>query len=95
MPKKSTETQIKSWFITEVKYIIGVVSICATVGVPYFSIRQDIALIKKDISIINSNHEVHIQDIVTELKKIKEDEITIEKNLAVTNQVLIDHLNNK
>lgn len=60
---------------------------------PINDVKTDIALIQKDIEIINTNHEAHIQDMLTEIKKIKEDEVILEKDLAITNQVLLDHLN--
>jgi hypothetical protein len=89
------KSMIKSVLTSEVKYVIGIIVFITGVVAPYYTIRQDIALIQKDISIINTNHETHIQDIITELQKMKEDENTIEKELAITNQVLMDHLNIK
>jgi hypothetical protein len=89
------ENLIKKILTTEVKYAIGIVVFVFGVVTPYYQVKEDISLIQKDISIINTNHEVHIQDMIAEIKKIKEDEVTIEKNLAITNQVLIDHLNLK
>jgi len=60
---------------------------------PINTVKTDIALIQKDIQIINTNHLSHIQDIVARLEKIKEDEVKIEKDLAITNTVLMNHLN--
>lgn len=87
------DTKLKQWLTGEVKFVIAVLGFGFGVVAPYFNITQNIALIQKDISIINTNHEAHIQDILVVLSKLKEDEVLIEKDLAITNQILIDHLN--
>ena len=87
------ESKILKILKSEIGVVISIASFLLVVLVPYYSIKTDIALIQKDISIININHEQHIQDILNELTKIKEDEVTLEKDLAITNQTLIDHIN--
>ena len=87
------ESKILKILKSEIGVVISIASFLLVVLVPYYSIKIDIALIQKDISIININHEQHIQDILNELTKIKEDEVTLEKDLAITNQTLIDHIN--
>ncbi len=46
-----------------VGFVMGVVA-------PYYQMKQDVALIQKDISIINSNHSAHIQDLSQEVKDV-------------------------
>ena len=92
MNQDKEENIIKKVLTTEVKYVLGLLVFGFGVVTPYFSMKENIALIQKDISIINNNHEVHIQDIMVELKKIKEDEVGLEKDLTRTNQILIDHI---
>ena len=90
-----TESLITKVLKSQVGSLVSVISFLVLIFVPYFGIKQDIALIQKDISIINSNHEAHIQDILAQLQELKKDEIQIEKDLALTNQVLLDHIGEK
>lgn len=60
---------IKNVLTSEVKFIIYIITIVLGAVAPYYSIRQDIALIQKDIAIINSNHILHIQDIAQSMKE--------------------------
>lgn len=60
---------IKKVLTSEVKYVVGIIFFVFGVVNPYYNMKQDIALIQKDISIINLNHEAHIQDILQELKE--------------------------
>lgn len=63
---------IRSILTSEVKFIISVIGFVVGVVTPYYSLKQDVALIQNDISNINSNHEVHIQDILQEQKEINQ-----------------------
>lgn len=62
---------VKSILTSEVKFIIGIVTVVLGVVAPYYSMRQDIALIKANIDNINANHEVHIQDITQNIKDLQ------------------------
>lgn len=55
---------IKKWLTSEVKFVILVIGFVWGVAVPYFGIRQDIALIKE-------NHMSHIEAFDKELVEIK------------------------
>lgn len=80
----STEkNMIRQVLNTEVKWIIGIVVFVFAVARPYYETRQDIALIQKDISNINANHEVHIQDILQELKEQRDEMLSIEKQMIL------------
>lgn len=99
--KMETNTEKKIVFDTKMiisSFMAGsgvILWIISTVFSPINSVKTDIALIQKDISVINSNHEQHIQDLSQDIKEIKEKEQELEKVIAITNQVLIDHLNLK
>lgn len=66
--KENTIT--KSWLTSEVKFFLslisGIVVAVWGVAVPYFGIRQDIALIKQ-------NHLTHIETIENQIKDLQED----------------------
>lgn len=61
------DNAIKRVLTTEVKYIIGVVVFVAGVIAPYYSIKQDIALIKE-------NHFTHMESMTKDILKIQEDQ---------------------
>ena len=65
------ESMIKTALTSEVKFVIGVITIALGVVAPYYQIRQDIALIQSNIANINANHEVHIQDIQQNIKDLQ------------------------
>lgn len=84
-------TLIRAVLSTEVKFVIGIVGFVIGVVAPYYQMRQDVALIQQSIATINSNHEVHIQDLTQEIK----DEMAILKdqqnqiNVLQTQQAVI------
>lgn len=53
-------TILKKWLTSEVKFILGVIVFVWGIAVPYFGIKQDIALIKE-------NHMTHIEAFDKEL----------------------------
>ena len=55
-----TESLLRSALSKEVKYIIAIVGFVATVGVPFYTIKQDVALIKQ-------NHYFHIEQLSKEM----------------------------
>lgn len=65
-----TASLVRAVLSTEVKFIIAVIGFVVGVISPYYQMRQDVALIQKDISIINSNHLSHTQDLTQEVKDI-------------------------
>lgn len=70
--EKTAETSlIRSVLTSEVKFVVGIVVFVFGVASPYYSMKQDIALIKSDISNINTNHEAHIQDIMQNLQGLQ------------------------
>ena len=66
--ESKTTTLVRSILTTEVKFILGVIGFVMGVVTPYYSLKQDVALIQKDISTINSNHMQHTQDLAQGLK---------------------------
>jgi hypothetical protein len=66
------DTAIKRVLTTEVKYIIGVVVFVAGVIAPYYSIKQDIALIKE-------NHFTHMEAMTKDILKLQEGKTECDK----------------
>lgn len=60
---------IRSVLTGEVKFIISVILFVVGGIAPYYGIKQDVALIQKDISIINANHLTHTQDLAQQIKE--------------------------
>ena len=63
MPKQSQENLLKKYLTTEVKYIIWIVAFVWGIAMPYFWIKQDIAIIKE-------NHMTHMEAFDKELVSI-------------------------
>ena len=96
MKKTQTQTSNSSALIravlsTEAKFVLSIVAFVMGVVAPYYQMRQDVALIQKDISIINTNHSAHIQDLSQDVK----DTITVlqaqqnQINVLQTQQAII------
>ncbi|NCN39989.1 hypothetical protein GW916_01940 [bacterium] len=68
--ENKTTNLVRAVLSTEVKFMIAVIGFVIGVISPYYQMRQDVALIQKDISIINSNHLMHTQDLTQEVKDI-------------------------
>lgn len=87
---------IRAVLSTEVKFIIGVVGFVMGVVAPYYQVRQDMALIQRDISTINSNHLIHTQDLAQEVKdvvKVIENQQNQINNLQTQQAVILEKLN--
>lgn len=72
------EQQItKTWLTSEVKFFLSLTSAVVVgvwgIAVPYFGIREDIALIKQ-------NHLTHIENIENQIKELQEDNNDMQKN---------------
>lgn len=65
-----TKSIVKQALTDEVKFIISIVVFVAGVVAPYYNVQKDIALIQKDINIINTNHLAHTEDLAQDLKDI-------------------------
>lgn len=73
--KNLKETSIIKQVLTnEVKFIIAIITVVLGVVAPYYGQKESIALIQKDISIINTNHEAHIQDLNQKMKDCEEEQ---------------------
>ncbi len=68
---------------TEVKYVVGIALFVFGVAKPYYEMKENIALVQKDISVINSNHEVHIQDILQEQKEQSAQILELQKQIII------------
>ncbi len=56
---------------------------------PMSKVTTDIALIQKDISIINLNHEAHIQDILKNIEELKKQDKELDDKLDLQQQAII------
>lgn len=87
MNKNESTNLIRQVMTTEVKWVIGIIVFVAGVIAPYYEIRQDVALIQKDIETINVNHLKHIEDIVQTQKEQQTQILEMQKQLwAVINR---------
>lgn len=74
----------------EIVAIAGVFTFLLPIVISYFQIKTEIALIRQSIDNINNNHEVHIQDILQEIKEIKAKDTEQDKeSIELQKQVLI------
>lgn len=91
----TTGNLIRAILSSEVKFIIGIVGFVIGVVSPYYQMKQDVALIQKDISTINSNHLLHTQDLAQQLKETvtavqsQQNQITI---LQTQQAIILDKL---
>lgn len=83
------ESRILKVLRSEAGVIVGIIIFLFGIITPYFSIKQDIALIQKDISVINGNHEVHIQDILNEVEALKKENAELDKRLDAQYKLLL------
>lgn len=81
--------RLKKWLTTEVKFIIGIVTIVLGVVAPYYQMQTHLALIDASISNINENHEVHIQDIDQNLLTLTTTETAQQKEISTLQNELI------
>jgi hypothetical protein len=74
---------LKTVLTSEIKFIIYIITIVLGALAPYYSIKQDIALIQKDIAIINSNHILHIQDLAQQMKEQQTEIKELQKQIYI------------
>jgi hypothetical protein len=55
--------------INTIATLIGIIIFVASVFGTYYDLKQDIALIKQDVSTLKTNHIVHLQSALDEMKK--------------------------
>lgn len=91
----NTASLIRAILSSEAKFVIGVVGFVVGVVAPYYQMKQDVALIQQSISNINSNHEMHIQDLAQQTKDtmvlVQNNQEQI-KNLQLQQAVLLEKL---
>lgn len=83
------ERRAEQWYESKIVFLITILSPVVVIMMFIFGMRTDIALIQQDINTINSNHEVHIQDINQELKEQKEQIIQTQKDIVELQKQLI------
>lgn len=95
--QSGTVNLIRAVLSTEVKFIIGIVGFVMGVVAPYYQMRQDMALIQKDIATINTNHLAHTQDLAQSIKdtiKTVEAQQTQINTLNLQQAVILEKLSN-
>ncbi len=78
-------TSFRDLLTTEVKYVIGIIVFVAGVVAPFYTIKQDIALIKQ-------NHLHHIETISKDIEKLQE---ANNYNREIIVQLMVEIKNNK
>jgi hypothetical protein len=74
-----TDTKIDKWFTGKMGFFIQIATLVVSITIAIMALKTDIALIYKDIDIINTNHLTHIQ---AEIKEIKESQKQTEDKLT-------------
>ena len=64
------ENLMRKVLTSEVKFVLSILVFFFGVVSPYFSMKQDIALIQKDINTITMNHSKHIEDAYQQLQQM-------------------------
>lgn len=84
------ELQTKKWFESEVARYGALLVFFLPIVWFIFGIKTDIALIQQSIGNINQNHEAHIQDILGQIKDLKEEQINQQNEIIdLQKQVLV------
>jgi len=69
---KNINTQLKQYLTSEVKFIIAIIGLVWGVAIPYFQIKEDIALIKQ-------NHMTHIETIQNNIERLQENDVRLQE----------------
>jgi cell division protein FtsB len=77
-----TESIVKKVMTSEIKYIIGILLFLGGVIAPYYSIRQDIALIKQNHLMHIENMQKEIEETKNEIKDLKSVEIQLMQTIS-------------
>ncbi len=80
---KQDKNAIREVLTSEVKMIIGIIIFALGVVAPFYQMKQEIALIQKDISIINSNHIMHLEDLVKQQKDQQTQILELQKQIWI------------
>lgn len=77
----SEDSRFKKYLNNEVKFVIGIIIFAFGAVKPYYEMKQDISLIKNDISNINANHITHLQDLKQDIKTLQEEQVDLTKTM--------------
>lgn len=89
------EIKTKRWFESEVARYGAIIVFFVPITIFFFGIKTDIALIQQSIWNINSNHEAHIQDILSALKDMRQEQLDQEKQIIELQKQMIVILNKR
>jgi uncharacterized membrane protein (DUF106 family) len=76
------ENWVRKVLTTEVKYILGIIIFVAGVVAPYYSIKQDIALIQQNHFLHMETMQKDIEELQKEQKDLKNTEIELMKTIS-------------
>ena len=85
------DDKLKKVLTTEVKYLIGIALFVAGVLAPFYSVKQDVALIKQ-------NHYSHIETMTEQIRNNSDDIKDVEERqtelmeIIITNQARLDSI---
>ena len=77
MENGNRESKIRKVLFNEITILIGIIGFVSSMIWFLATIKIDIALIQSDINTIQLNHEQHIQDIIVEIKTLKDKDTDI------------------
>jgi hypothetical protein len=69
--------------INTISCLIGIIIFIASVFGTYYDLKQSIALIQQDVNTIKSNHLVHVQDALNDMKARNDIQDTRTINLGI------------
>ncbi|MCX6724260.1 MAG: hypothetical protein NT155_03775 [Candidatus Staskawiczbacteria bacterium] len=69
------ETKIEKWYETKITFLIATLTPLVIIMAFLFGMQKDIAVIQTNITNINTNHEVHIQDIEESIKDLQNQQV--------------------
>lgn len=84
------DDKIEKWYETKAVFLTTILVPVSAIFLFIGGIKTDIALIQQSIQNINANHEVHIQDILQEIKQMKtEQEKQQDQIIELQKQILV------
>jgi len=93
----NNDAKIRGVFLGEGKLLVSV--FLAGTGIVFWAVgyffnpvknmEKDVALIQQSVANINTNHEVHIQDILEEIKDIRNKDVETDRRLEATQSSII------
>jgi hypothetical protein len=75
---------MKKWLtIDNLKFMIHLGMMIIAMTLAWAAINTDVSLIKKDIEVINTNHLVHLQADINEIKEVDKEQTKLLQEILV------------